>query len=60
VKIISSGEQFKIWAIFSRDSSTAIRPSLPQECKLEALPNFSDQYGFITSTTSGKTGVVAA
>ncbi|MEA3246994.1 MAG: hypothetical protein U9Q74_12635 [Gemmatimonadota bacterium] len=44
----------------SRASSRAVRASRPQRCVLEGLPKRGPWNGAIASSTSGRTGVVAA
>ena len=47
-------------ASLSRASSSAASAARPQRCKLEGLPNTSDENGAIAARTSSRIGVVAA
>ena len=60
VKTISSGDAPRHRPTRSRASSSAVRASRPHRCMLEGLPKRGPKKGCIASSTSSRTGVVAA
>ena len=60
VKTISSGCALRQAAMRDLASSSAVRASRPQRCTLDGLPKRAPKNGVIASSTSERTGVVAA